>query len=431
MFVIPLSGGRRSFQYESERIRQALGVGAPSFVRPSGPESTQPTRFHGETGALNYADYSPVHPETDSSSHVEGRSGGGRRGGGGNTTEWVKQQRDLFFRVEKELGGMKNVESEERTLAEAAKKSGMALSASRRHLQQAENAVTKAEKSIEDASRVGFTKRFRKDKYEKEVAEGEAAKEKAQSQVIKFSKEVEMFRRSDDDMNKRHAQAQKNVIRKKQLLSQKKEVLFNLFSGMHAGDEAENKCELKRNQIRQRKAKNKAALVDAMRGLSHITAAVRSMENVLRLLRSAISSNTMDLYTSGNMGFGQMAARQTLMNMNRAAQLAKNANVEMDKAKQCSPHMPTPPKAQVKQSTFGFMQLFSDSTFSDMRQRYKIQKQLTSSQVVYQQTVKAMRWQEKFVNEIRIDLRKVEMELQQAEQELMAHRIRLIKLPVA
>ena len=432
ILFLPIVAGRRSFQYDNEQRRNTLGLGAPRFERPTVSDTQQPTRLHGEAGAVDYASYYPLHkldkPNDERSSLGAGQSRQGRASS--NTTGWVRQQRETYFKIEEELKGLKTAETEESSMERNARRAELALSSCKKRLLAAQNAVAKAEKDIDHASRIGFTKRFRKDKYEKEVAEGEAAKHKAQAEVKAFSNEVEELRKQDAEKKRRLGEMQRKVIRKKKLIKQKKQILYNLFAGLDAGDERENQAERRRNQIRTEHSKRKATLVDGMSGLSHITNAVRLLEDVARLLQSALSSNTMDLYTQGNMGFGRFAAQQTLMNMNRAAQLAERANAEMKKAKHFSPHIPIGQEAQVKQSTFGFMQLISDSTFSDMRQRYKIQKQSQKLQVVYRQALQAMKWQEKFVNEIRKDFRKVEAELQQAEQDLMTHRIRLINLPL-
>lgn len=220
------------------------------------------------------------------------------------------------------------------------------------------------------------------------------------------------------------------VRRRKVLDVRRKKILQELFTGFLAGDERENAAEDGRDKARFARDQRKEGLVASMKALAVVTTAAGDLESVVRLLQTCMQSNQMDLMTQGTQGFGGMAGQQTYFNMQRASQLAAKANAALTHAKQLNPQIPLNRSANVKQSAMAITSLFRDSTFSDMRQRYKIQKQLKDATVVYREAAVAKEWQERETNQFRLGLQQAEAAFVASEDALEAERVRLIGVPI-
>lgn len=359
-------------------------------------------------------------------------AGGGSAGSTppGAGLEWARSMRETYFAVQEVWCALEGVETRCDAARARSQKTEMALRASKRHLELACDARARAIKSAENASRTGFSRKFRKNEYEREVAEAKSAQERAEVDVSKFSKEVELFRGRGDVARGELGALEAGVRRRKALDVKRKKVLDDLFRGYQAGDPAENAAEKRRDSAKGAEARVKQALLAHMKALSAVTNATSDLESVCRLLQSAMSTNMMDMQMQGTQGLGGMAGQQTYYNMQRAASLATRANRGLAAAKKLSPGIPLANSAKVKQSQFAVMSLFRDSTFSDIRQRYKIQSQLASTVQVHREARAAMRWQERKVNAIRRDLQDAEAAYVSAGNDLLRERERLIQVPI-
>lgn len=224
--------------------------------------------------------------------------------------------------------------------------------------------------------------------------------------------------------------ARTTMTRRKVAAARRWEVLDDLFAGA-AGDAAENEAERARGAAVAYKQQVAAAMDTAARAMAHATRATDALTDVVRLLLSAASANTMDLYSRGNYGLGGVAQRQVNANMARAGRLAEVAAREAVAARRLSPGMPPPPTFGVKQNQFSvLMSMFRDSTFSDLRQRMKIQSALAEAREAAASSRRSQAWQEAAAARVRSDLVAAEAEVSRAQERLLAERVRLIRMPV-
>lgn len=341
----------------------------------------------------------------------------------------AKALQSEYFAADAEMEALRGVDADLATAQEAAKKTKMALNSARRHMKEAQDKIAKAKELREDQK--GFTKHFRKDKFEEEMKTADRLEKEGKEETVQFSGEVDFIRRKHGEDTNTVAELTKNSQRRKSLDARRKKILQELFHGFTAGDHAENVAEDARDKARYARDQRKEAMVKSMEALNVISSAVKDLQNVLRLLQSSMQTNQMDLMMQGNAGFGGMAGQQTYYNLQRASKLASKANNSLVRAKQLNPAMPINRTANVKQSAMAIKTFFTDSTFSDMRQRYKIQKMLQSTTLVYREAAVAQKWQERETNQIRKDLIQEQKVLIAAEDRLEAERIRLIMVPIA
>lgn len=342
---------------------------------------------------------------------------------------WAKGLQAEYFAADAEMTALRDVDGHLASARETAAKSDAALKSAKRLLNAAQDKIAEATRLREDQS--GFTKRFRKEKYEEEMKTADRLEEEGNAETTQYSREVDFIRHKHGENTKAVADLEVKSRRRKTLDVRRKKILQDLFYGFKAGDLAENVAEDARDKARYARDQRKEALVRSLKALNAITSAVKDLENVLRLLQTSMQSNQMDLMMQGNQGFGGMAGQQTYFNLQKASQLATRANTSLLRAKKLNPAMPLNRTANVKQSAMAIKSFFTDSTFSDMRQRYKIQKQLQSTTIVYREAAVAKKWQERESNQIRMDLRLAEAAYGASEDRLEAERVRLISVPIA
>lgn len=342
--------------------------------------------------------------------------------------KWAAGLQGEYFAAEDEMGRLRGAGARLRTARAQKEKSGLAVAGARRKLGEAQDALARAA-GMRGEQR-GFTKRLRKGKYEEEMAEAARLEVEGTEGTERHSRELAIFRKVEGEDGQRVAGCEVDVRRLKALDGRRKKILQELFTGFMAGDAAENAAEDRRDKTRFDRDQRKEALVVSMKALAVISGAVGDLESVVRLLQTSAQSNQADMMMDGTQGFGGMAGRQTYYNMERAAGLAKRANAALVEAKRLNPQLPVSRSADVKQSAMAFTSLFRDSTFSDMRQGYKIRKQLTSASAAYREAAAAGVWQERETNGFRIGLQRAEAEFMAAEDALEVERVRLIRVPI-
>lgn len=357
-------------------------------------------------------------------------SEGGHRGGnrGGGLSSWAAGLRAEFFAADAQVSGVPDPAPEAAAAKATAAAAGQALERAKRRLRAARIAAVTAQE--EEASSTGFTKHFRRDTYRERQAELERQRTATTAALDEAIRAV-----SAADEEWRAAEAERArlaglVRRRKVAAARRWEVLDDLFVG-EAGDLAENAAEQARDSAVAYKQQVASAMDVAARAMGHATRATDALTEVVRLLLSASSANTMDLYSRGNYGMGGMAQQQVNANMARAGHLAEVATREAAAARQLSPGMPPPPSFGVKQNQFSvLMSMFRDSTFSDMRQRMKIQKALSEARAAVASSRRSQAWQEAAAARVRADLAAAEAEVSRAQERLLAERVRLIRMPV-
>lgn len=359
-------------------------------------------------------------------------SRGEDRGGGGGSdsglSSWAAGLRAEFFAADAEISGAPDPAPAAAAAAAAAASAGQALERAKRRLHAARIASVTARE--EEASSTGFTKHFRRDTYRERQAELERQRATAAAVLDSTIRTV-----SAADEKWRTAEAERArlaglVRRRKVAAARRWEVLDDLFAG-GAGDAAENAAERARAAAVAHKQQVASAMGVAARAMAHATRATDALTDVVRLLLSASSANTMDLYSKGNHGMGGMAQQQVNANMARAGHLAEVAAREAVAARRLSPGMPPPPTFGVKQNQFSaLMSMFRDSTFSDMRQRMKIQKALAEARAAVASSRRSQAWQEAAAARVRGDLAAAEAEVSRAQERLLAERVRLIRMPL-
>lgn len=342
---------------------------------------------------------------------------------------WAKGLQAEFFSSEAEISQLRGVDARLVTAREAEKKADMALAASRRRLQDAQNQIARAKDMRE--GQAGFTKRLRKAKYDEEMRTADELEKEGARRTEQFAREIHLFRRKHSETVQAVSTLETQSRRHKALDTRRKKILQDLFTGYHAGDAQENAAEHARNHAKEARDQRKEVLVQSMRALSAVTTATKDLESVVRLLQSAMSSNTLDMYSQGTQGIGGFAGQQTYFNMQRASQLAAKANEGMLLAKRLNPQIPLSRTTNIKQSAFGALSLFRDSTFSDMRQRYKLTNQLADARSVYREAAVAKAWQERETDRMRVALKQAEASYSARENALEAERVRLIRVPIS
>lgn len=348
--------------------------------------------------------------------------------GSGALSAWAEGLRAEFFAADAEICNTPDPAPAAVAATHAAVSAGQALERAKRRLHAARVAMLTARE--EEASSSGFTKHFRRGTYEERKAELDKQRAVAAAEVDSAIRGVSA---ADDAWRAAEAERVRltGLVRRRKLAAARRwEVLDDLFAG-RAGDAAENAAEHAREAAVAHKQQVAAAMQNAGRAMTHAARATDALTDVVRLLLSASSANTMDMYSQGNYGMGGMAQQQVHANLARAGQLAEVAAQEAQAARQLSPGMPPAPAFDVHQSQFSMvMSMMRDSTFSDFRQRMKIQKALAEARGAVAQSRRAQEWQETAAGRVRADLAAAESAVNAAQERLLAERVRLIRMPV-
>mmetsp|Transcript_46232 Transcript_46232/g.75433 ORF Transcript_46232/g.75433 Transcript_46232/m.75433 type:complete len:412 (+) Transcript_46232:173-1408(+) len=396
------------------------------------PVVQEPTMLYGQQ-ALNYAAYAPQERLSPRATAPPIQQPPPPHMPSVGVNAWALNQKDTYHALDQELRSyppnfdtvLAQQEDVTGQLLRAKERADKELQLQKNVLAQAEEKFAKAQHQLDKAEHSHIRKFFVGKSAEKKVEKREAAKSTALQRFEAAAGNAEA-----SDAAYQPAAVELNRVRglasrRAQIVAQQQAILKALFEGFAAGDDRENAAESQVQLFQSLAPQVEMALSDQTKALQYVTKAVECIEAMYETLRSAMFSNTVDLFTDGFVG--ALAGLQTNAMMRQASEYGKQSAEYIQRAVQYSPYMPISKRPQAGWGEFmNFANILFDNPFQDLIQAGIISKQMQKLRAPYQEAVNSMAWQQAFVDNIRRDRDSNRRNLDAARTQLINERVRLI-----
>eukprot|EP00741_Cyanophora_paradoxa_P012320 tig00000169_g11905.t1 len=399
--------------------------------------------------AMPYAQYSPISPmPSGSGSNIQPQ----HPPQGVQLSAWASQQRDRYFALEGEARSLTGIESKLAEQDSIVQQFTRVKQRADAHVRDMQGVMDQARKKLSQQEDKFFMKVFQKNKHEQKLDQKARAIESAERQLVEAQAEATEAGRTLAPAAAELERLRAMAARRGQIVAEQEQVLHvssapapapparlgapqraearwqNLFAGFAAGDERENAVEGQVGQLAGLHNQIAAALRDQEIGLQHVAHAAELMTDMLKTLRSAAFSNTMDMFSDGLLGM--VAGMQTNAALGKVRQQGRQAQACLAQARRYSPFMPM--VRDTSNMGWGnlnnFVNVVFDNIFGDIMQAAIINEQTGHIKRALQDVSYNLAWQQQFVGNIRRDLAANSQQLEAARKQLVQERIRLISM---